>query len=188
MKTTTEAEKNLLGDGWLIRGAWVVISTSPACGAGVLQSSGIQQDLSWAVGREAFRIRPQGALKILTVYAEADLGAPFGNRHVLTRKMCKGLRITPGERKILGRNFLAVHVHPQDPDKLLPILQGWLELRRPDILRLDSCEDLFGATVTLAVFRPFIDRLCELLALHDCGAIIHDFANQRLKKIHEAVE
>src|SRR5438477_13147065 len=84
-------EDTLLANRFLCRGGGLLFVGPSGIGK---SSASVQQDILWALGREAFGIRPARGLRLLTVQAEND-GGDLGE---MARGVCKGLQLTTEDR------------------------------------------------------------------------------------------
>ena len=159
--------KTLLGDRWLCRGGAVVMVGSTGVGK---SSASMQQDILWALGKEAFGIKPNGSLKVLTIQAENDTG----DLAVMSRGVMDGLELTQDERDLANEKAKYVQTIGSTGDDLLDLVAKYLEQYRPDILRLDPLQAFLGGDINSAeVVAKFLrSGLNTLLAQYDCGLIL----------------
>jgi len=133
-------------------------------------SASMQQDILWALGREAFGIKPNGALNILTIQAENDIG----DLAVMSRGVMDGLELTQDERDLANEKAKYVQAMGSTGEDLLDLVAKYLEEYRPDILRLDPLQAFLGGDINSAeVAAKFLrSGLNPLLAQYDCGLIL----------------
>ncbi len=100
LETPPNPQDTLLGDRLLCRGG-AMLFVGPS-GSGK-SSSSMQQDICWALGREAFGIIPERPLRILTIQAEND----GGDLHEMASGVVHGVAniLTEEERGMLKGNL-----------------------------------------------------------------------------------
>jgi hypothetical protein len=130
----------------------------------------MQQDILWSLGREAFGIKPNGALKMLTIQAENDAG----DLAVMSRGVMDGLELTQDERELANKRARYVQAIGATGEDFLDLVAKYLEQYRPDILRLDPLQAFLGGDINSAesVARFLRAGLNPLLNEYDCGLIL----------------
>jgi hypothetical protein len=153
----------LLGIRYLCRrGAMMFVGPS---GSGK-SSASMQQDMLWALGLEAFGIRPTRPQRILAIQNEND----DGDLHEMAKGVFEGVipdGITFDEMELLRRNLTYQTVVGVTGDKFIALLRRLLGARQYDIVRIDP---LFG------FFAGKIEDTEQLLNF--CGALgslLHEF-------------
>ena len=161
-------EDTLLGDRWLCRrGAAVLIGPS---GIGK-SSASMQQDLCWAVGREAFGIQPANPLKIVTIQAEND----GGDLHEMASGVLNGLNLSDSELELLKANFHLVFEQSRTGERFVTeVLAPILDQQRPDLIRIDPLSAYAGADITQADKSAALlrEQINPLLTEYNCGLIL----------------
>jgi hypothetical protein len=167
--TPPDAAKSLLGDRFLCReGIMLMIGQS---GIGK-SSAGVQQDISWSVGREAFGIMPAMTLKIVTIQAEDDAG---DLSEIVSGVLGHLPELTPQEREMARANCLYVQHKSLTGEKFLnEVVRPILEQERPDLLRINPLQAFLGddAKEMRAVSKFVRNGLNPLLEEFQCGCII----------------
>jgi len=169
-ETPIDPKQTLLGNRFLCRrGAMLYVGRS---GLGK-SSSSAQQDVSWALGREAFGILPAKPLNILCVQAEND----DGDLHEMGAGVLLGMGLTEAEKAEVyqrttyvqwfesGQEFLA---------KLRLALAAERDAGRPfDLVRIDPLMAFAGGDlVNPAVIASFCRAGLNSIAFDfDCGII-----------------
>jgi hypothetical protein len=169
----------LLGDRWLCRGGAAIIAGPSGIGK---SSASMQQDLCWAVGREAFGITPAGALKVLTIQAENDEGDLC--------EMVQGVKSAIGftkdeEQTLLSNVHYAFEQQRTGACFVKEVVRPLLEEYHPDLLRIDPLQAFCGADITQAKESALFLRngLNPLLSEFQCGLILmHHTPKQNSKK------
>jgi hypothetical protein len=142
---------NLLGSRFLCRkGALVIIG--PA-GIGK-SSSSVQMAMHWALGHEAFGIRPRGPLRIMFIQAEND----DGDLQEMIEGVHKG--VTKHQGGSPAPRFTAFEGFEPDDFRLLPPDQQ-------DLLH----QNLHFATVTSLSGEDFIAQLDQMLTRRPCAVV-----------------
>jgi hypothetical protein len=160
--------KTLLGNRYLERGGSMVIVGSSGIGK---SSSSMQQDILWAVGREAFGIKPSKPLKILTIQAENDRG----DLTEMAQGVMRGIKLTPEENELLKKNVHYVFEQSRTGSIFLSeCVRPLLEKYRPDILRIDPFMAYLGGDITHAKDTAAFLRqgLNPLLTEFGCACIL----------------
>jgi hypothetical protein len=164
-----DPEKTLLGSRLLCVGGGLLFIGPSGIGK---SSASVQQDILWALGREAFGIRPARPLRILTIQAENDAG-DLGE---MARGVCHGLNLGPEDREAIGDSVLYVSERTRTgPSFLVAVVAPLLEKYRPDLLRIDPFLAYLGADVndaekTAAFLRSGLNPLLEQF---NCAVIIN---------------
>lgn len=151
-------DETLLGNRYLCRGGGMLYVGPSGVGK---SSSSMQQDICWAVGREAFGIVPRRPLKILTIQAEND----EGDLKEMAEGVLTGLKLTTDELNLLRENTKVVTCNWAVSDKfivnaLIPALNSF----RPDIVRLDPYNAYLGGDPkdterTIKFLRAWINQV-----------------------------
>lgn len=127
---TPDPRKTLLGIRFLcVGGGCLFVGPS---GAGK-SSASTQQDIHWSIGREAFGIRPQRALRILTIQAENDEEDIAEMRDGVLR----GLKLTDEEKEQCRENLFYVHEYRRTGLDFLQTVRAHLLVKQFDLLRID---------------------------------------------------
>jgi len=168
-----DPEQTLLGNRFLCRrGVMLYVGRS---GLGKSSSSG-QQDICWALGREAFGIAPSKPLNILCVQAEND----EGDLHEMAAGVLLGLGLTELEIEEVHRRTTVVQWF-ESGDAFLAKLRGALaaerEAGRPfDLVRIDPLlsfagGDLVNPAVVASFCRSGLNKIAHdfnvgIIAVH----------------------
>lgn len=172
-ETPIDPELTLLGNRFLCRrGAMLYVGRA---GLGK-SSSSAQQDVSWALGREAFGILPAKPLNILCVQAEND----EGDLHEMGAGVLNGLGLNEGE--VAQVNSRTTYVQWFDSgDKFLAKLRDALTAERDagrpfDLVRIDPLlafagGDLVRPEVVASFCRSGLNSIafdfdCGIIAVH----------------------
>lgn len=167
--TLPDERNTLLGSRFLCVGAGMLFVGSSGIGK---SSASVQQDILWALGREAFGIKPARPLRILTIQAENDAG-DLGE---MARGVCTGLQLSSEDRAAIGDRVLYVSERVRTGSALLSlVVTPLLQKHRPDILRIDPLLAYLGADVndaekTAAFLRNGLNPLLEQFA---AGSILN---------------
>ena len=156
----------LLGARWICRGGAVLI-VAPS---GVGKSTWIIQAIvEWSVGRVAFGIVPNGALRILVVQAEND----DDDNTEIARGVNSGLNLSDAEYKQAGANTAFIRIMASGEPYLIE-LDKLLAEHKPDILVADPLSAYIGGdSKDPALIADFCrNGLNKLLFKHNCGLII----------------
>jgi RecA-family ATPase len=161
-------EDTLLGNRYLCRqGAMLFVGPS---GVGK-SSASVQQDIAWALGRDAFGIKPAHPMRVLCVQAENDLGDMIE----MARGVVAGMKLTAAEVDQLSENTLYVSHKESTGLTFLGWLETLLDAYRPDIVRIDPLQAYLGGdpkdTELLSAFCR--STLNPLLVKYDCAAIVN---------------
>ena len=158
---------NLIGNRFLCReGGMLLIAPSDAGKS----SSGIQQDVCWALGRVAFGIKPSRPLRMLTVQAEND----DGDLAEMTRGICEHLRLSDEERALVHQRVIYIKEKSLTGEAFLRRLRRLVRKYKPDIVRIDPLHayaggDVCDPNVTSVFLRNGLNPILE--EFH-CAAII----------------
>jgi hypothetical protein len=134
-------------------------------------SASMQQDLRWAVGKEAFGIQPIGPLKIVTIQAENDEGDMYEMREGVTG----GMSLSDEEILLGWENLRLVFEQSRTGEAFVnEVVEPILAEHRPDILRIDPLAAYAGADITQAAESARLLRtlINPLLTKYDCGLIL----------------
>ncbi len=163
-----EPDRTLLGNRWLCEGGAALMVGHSGAGK---SSISMQQDLCWAVGKEAFGIVPTRPLKILTIQAENDLG----DLQEMTQGVLRGLGFSREEEEVCRANVLYAFEQGRTGDSFLAeVVKPLLEKHRPNLLRIDPLAAFSGADITQAKESAHFLRegLNPLLTEYGCGLIM----------------
>jgi hypothetical protein len=142
MDSPPEDGDTLLGNRYLCRrGAMLFIGPS---GIGK-SSASMQQDALWALGREAFGIKPPRPLRILTIQSEND----DGDLHEMAKGTWRGVidGVTLAEAEMLRENLTYQTVVSETGDKFIALLRRFLTARQYDFVRIDPFHAFFGGKI-----------------------------------------
>ena len=164
-ETPIDAEQTLLGNRFLCRGGAMLYPGRS--GLGKSSSSG-QQDICWALGREAFGIAPSKPLNILTIQAEND----EGDLHEMAAGVILGMGLTEAEVERVNRNTTYVQWFESGEAflaKLRDALTAERDAGRPfDLVRIDPLLSFAGGDLV----RPeVVASFCR----NGLNQIAHDF-------------
>jgi hypothetical protein len=169
----------LLGDRWLCRGGAVIIAGPSGIGK---SSASMQQDLCWAVGKDAFGITPARPLRILTIQAEND----EGDLCEMVQGVKSALGFTNEEEQLLLSNVhYAFEQQRTGTSFVKDVVRPLLDEHKPDVLRIDPLQAFCGADITQAKESALFLRtgLNPLLTEYKCGLILmHHTPKQNSKK------
>jgi hypothetical protein len=174
----------VLGVRWGCRGE-LVLFVGPA-GVGK-SSSSMQMDACWAVGREAFGIKPSGALKILCIQAEDDKG----DLHEMMKGVVDGLTFADGkkftdeDKKMLASNLHYVrHNRTNGEAFLAKVVPQYLAMYKPDLLRLNPLHAYLGGDPSdPKVVSPFLrTQLMTLLQKYGCLGLINHHTSKIINR------
>ncbi len=135
-----DLDATLLGERLLCRGGAMLMVGPSGVGKSTMS---MHQDLCWAVGREAFGIKPDRPLRILTIQAEND----DGDLYEMIRGVCVGLRFTREEWQIATVNLHYVTEIARSGAAFLDMLDRLLSEHPCDIVRIDPLFAFFGAKI-----------------------------------------
>lgn len=168
-ETPIDETKTLLGNRFLCCGGACLFVGPSGVGK---SSASVQQDVQWALGKEAFGIKPARPLKILTFQAEND----DGDMTEISRGVIDGLQLTAEDRESLRGNAIYITSRGQTGSNFIRgVLQPSLAFYKPDIIRLDVLNAYSGCDPSDAEKITFFLRsnLAPLLHKFNCGAIIN---------------
>jgi hypothetical protein len=134
-------------------------------------SASMQQDLLWAAGKEAFGIKPNGPLKIVTIQAEND----EGDMYEMQAGVTAGLKLSDAETLLGCDNLRLVFEQSRTGEAFVrEVVEPILAEHRPDILRIDPLAAYAGADITQAAesARLLRNLINPLLTKYDCGLIL----------------
>ncbi|MBN8422447.1 MAG: AAA family ATPase [Verrucomicrobia bacterium] len=137
---TPDLAATLLGERLLCRGGAMLMVGPSGVGKSTMS---MHQDLCWAVGREAFGIKPAQPLRILTIQAEND----DGDLNEMSRGVYVGLHITPEEWQIATVNLHYVTEIARSGAAFLDMLDRLLIEHACDIVRIDPLFAFYGAKI-----------------------------------------
>jgi hypothetical protein len=139
-KAPPDLTTTLLGERLLCRGG-AMLMVGPS---GVGKSSmSVHQDLCWAVGREAFDIKPARPLRILTIQAEND----DGDLYEMIRGVIAGHKFTQEEWGMATVNLHYVTETARSGQPFLDMLDHLLTAHACDIVRIDPLFAFYGAKI-----------------------------------------
>lgn len=138
--TPPDLAATLLGERLLCRGGAMLIVGPSGVGKSTMS---MHQDLCWAVGREAFGIKPARPLRILTIQAEND----DGDLYEMIRGVRDGLRFTQEEWRIATVNLHYVTEIARSGAAFLDMLDRLLSEHACDIVRIDPLFAFYGAKI-----------------------------------------
>jgi len=159
---------SVLGNRLLCRGQPMLLVGPTGIGK---SSVGVQQDICWSCGRQAFGIRPCGPLKILHIQSEND----EGDLADMARGIIKHLGLTERERELVRKNFIRYDVRGLAGWEFIAFLRAKVQVHRPDLARIDPLEafaggDLRDPKTATSFLRVSIDKI---LAEYLCAIIIN---------------
>lgn len=134
-------------------------------------SAAMQMDLCWAVGKEAFGIKPARPLRIVTIQAENDKG----DLYEMSTGVLRGMKFSEDERKLAEANFLLAFEQARTGKRFVEeVLEPILEKHRPDLIRIDPLSAYAGADMTQADKAASLlrEQINPLLSEYDCGLIL----------------
>lgn len=164
----SDPRKTVLGNRFLcIAGTMLFVGPS---GIGK-SSASVQQDILWALGREAFGIRSARPLRILTVQAENDAE----DLAEMREGVCRGLCLSDEDRaEVRQRVFYETECGRTGAD-FLAFVESRLPLSQFDLLRIDPLLAYLGADVNSAADTAAFLRngLNPILARHGVACIVN---------------
>lgn len=160
--------KTLLGNRFLCVGGGMLFVGPSGIGK---SSASVQQDMLWALGREAFGIKPVRPLRILCIQAEND----DGDLGEMARGVIAGLHLSPEDQEVIRGSVFYVCEKSRVGDDFLVEIRRLLEIYRPDILRLDPLLAYLGDDVNDAKATAWFLRsgLNPLLDQFGCAVIVN---------------
>ena len=169
LETPPDPQDTLLGNRLLCRGGTLLFVGPSGIGK---SSSSMQQDICWALGREAFGITPARPLRILTIQAENDRG----DLHEMASGVVHGVAndLTEEERKLLKNNLRYLTVTAALGDNFLVLLDRVLTARPCDLVRVDPLFAFYGFKIedTEQLSRFLRAGLNPILQKHSCALIL----------------
>ncbi len=138
---TLESEKTILGCRFLCVGGSMLFVGPSGIGK---SSASVQQDLLWALGREAFGIRPQRPLRILCIQAEND----DGDLVEMREGVCSGLRLSDEDREAVRHRVFYETDCGRTGAEFLTYVDSRLCSGKFDLLRIDPFMAYLGADVS----------------------------------------
>ncbi|MES2571904.1 MAG: AAA family ATPase, partial [Verrucomicrobiota bacterium] len=137
-----DPRKTVLGSRFLCIGGGLLFVGPSGIGK---SSASAQQDILWSIGKEAFGIRPQRPLRILTIHSEND----DEDLAEMRDGVVKGLRLTGEEKETVRRNVF----YDTEQTRTGPAFLAYVERRLQscpglDLLRLDPFMGCLGADPT----------------------------------------
>ena len=164
---TPDHAATLLGERLLCRGGAMLMVGPSGVGKSTMS---MHQDLCWAVGREAFGIKPARPLRILTIQAEND----DGDLYEMSTGVCFGLGFTSEEWRIATVNLHYVTEIARSGEAFLDMLDRLLSEHACDIVRIDPLFAFYGAKIEdsekLSVFLR--GGINPILHKHNVGLIL----------------
>jgi hypothetical protein len=170
----SEDPDELLKYRFLCRGGGLLLVGPTGAGKSALA---MQAMILWALGREAFGIKPARSLKSLLVQAENDDGDLAEMRDGIAR----GLQLSDDERSMVGQTIMVVR---EDVRFGLAfgeyVLKPLLEQHRPDLLWIDPVLSYLGgeANSQKDVGGFLRNMLNPLLREFACGCVILHHTNK----------
>ena len=163
-----EPRATVLGDRFLcLHGALLFVGPS---GIGK-SSASMQQDILWALGREAFGIRPARPLRVLCIQAENDKADLTEMREGVAR----GLKLTAEELEMVRRNVFYAEECGRTGADFLARVDRLLAGGNFDILRIDPFLSYLGADVNDAEATAafLIAALNPILRKHGVACVLN---------------
>ena len=130
----------------------------------------------WALGREAFGIKPARPLKFIYVQREND----DGDLQELTSGACDHFGFSDQEREIIRRNVISITERALSGDKFLAQLRHLIRKHKPDIVWIDPLQAYAGGDFH-AGYPGFFDLALVLVGSHDF-ARVHASLRQFLRE------
>ncbi len=165
-KAKIDPALTLLGDRFLCCGGALLMVAPSGVGK---SSAGVQQDLLWSLGREAFGIKPARSLRILCFQAEND----DGDVTEMARGVMSGLKLTDDEKAQVDERTFYVSCSLTD-EAFLQQLDQACRFFKPDIVRIDPLNAYLGDDPKnpKAIAWFCRDRLNRIAKEHRCGIIV----------------
>jgi hypothetical protein len=162
-----DPEENLLGDGWLRRGGAAIFVGPSGIGK---SSASMQQDIAWALGREAFGITPARPLRILTIQSENDRA----DLHEMSCGVLAHFGVTEEDRKILKANTCYRTWTKVRGAAFLSELRNAVRKFKPDLVRVDPLQGFAGCKIedSEQIGNFLRAGLTPVLEEYGCGLII----------------
>jgi len=160
-------EDILLGNRYLCRdGSLLFVGPS---GVGK-SSAGVQMDVSWALGIEAFGIAPVKPMRILTIQAEND----DGDLSEMVKGVIGGMRLTAEDRQMIGERTRYISDCWNTGDRFIAKLDARLAAFKPDIIQIDPLNGFLGADPkdVERLMKFCREGLNPLLKKHHCGLVV----------------
>lgn len=167
-ETPLDPEQTLLGERWLCRGGAALMVAPSGVGK---SSASMQMDLCWAVGREAFGIKPARPLRILTIQAENDPG----DMHEMVTGVMRGMGFSLEEEAMIRENCQCYfEQNKTGADFVQNVVEPLLQFGKFDLLRIDPLSAYAGADMTQADKSAALLRnsLNPLLTKHGVGLLL----------------
>ncbi|MEZ0277064.1 MAG: AAA family ATPase [Roseimicrobium sp.] len=167
MDLEPDPEATLLGEGWLRRGGGAIFVGPSGVGK---SSASMQQDIAWALGREAFGIAPARPLRILTIQSEND----SEDLREMSRGVMAHFHLTEEERALLRENACYHTWTSLRGDAFLMQLRTVLRQHKPDLVRVDPLQGFAGCKIedSEQIGNFLRAGLNPLLEEFRCGIII----------------
>ena len=169
LETPPDPQDTLLGNRLLCRGGTLLFVGPSGIGK---SSSSMQQDICWALGREAFGITPARPLRILTIQAENDRG----DLHEMASGVVHGVAndLTEEERELLKGNLHYLTATAALGGNFLVLLDRALTARPCDLVRVDPLFAFYGFKIedTEQLSRFLRAGLNPILQKHSCALIL----------------
>ncbi len=140
-------------------------------------SLSMQCMILWALGREAFGIKPKQALKSLLIQAENDEGDIVEIRDGIV----KGLGLDSEENKQACDNIIVLHEDSKVGEAFINfVVVAALQKHKPDLLWIDpALSYLGGDTISQKDVGNFLRNLLKpLLKTHQCGGVVVHHTNK----------
>ncbi|MEI6971640.1 MAG: DnaB-like helicase N-terminal domain-containing protein [bacterium] len=143
--TTPDASDLLLACDtahYLRRGGSLLIVAPSGTGKSTM---GVQQDISWSLGRECCGLKPTRPLRTLTIQAENDPG----DMHRATHGILSALALSAEDQHIVDQQTRTIWCTSVSGRDFLRFAERALIRHHPDILRIDPLLAYIGADPTL---------------------------------------
>jgi hypothetical protein len=168
-KDPREFEKdNLLGNRFLCREGGMLFVAPSGIGK---STAGVQMDIAWALGCDAFGIKPARPIKTLCIQAEND----DGDLSEMAKGVLGHLGLTDEQRELVDRNVIYVSERAATGSQFLALLRQLVRKHHPDIVRIDPLQAYAGGDVIdQKVTTPFLrNGLNPILKEFRCAAVIN---------------
>lgn len=136
----SDPHDNLLGDGWLRRGGAALFVGPSGIGK---SSASMQQDIAWALGKEAFGIQAARPLRILTIQSENDRD----DLQAMAGGVIMHLQLSNDEVDELYKNTRYETWTAERGHVFLAKLRQTVREYRPDLVRLDPLLAFAGCKI-----------------------------------------